>query len=70
MYRTYIHSQWYSGMGWSADRTKGTSCVGPSIPSGTGWKLSGGIQSVGRTEGTSNVYLFIPLVHWEVLNCQ
>ena len=23
-----------------------------------------------RTEGTSNVYLFIPLVHWEVLNCQ
>ena len=50
-------------------RTEGTSHdVRPSVPSGTGWTV--GIQGLGRTEGTSHVYLFIPLVRYEVLNCQ
>ena len=45
-------------------RTEGTSNVRPSVPSGTGWTV--GIQGLGRTEGTSHVYLFNPLVRCEV----
>ena len=59
---TYIHSQWYSGMGWSADRTKGTSCVGPSIPSGTGWKVGGYRVWVGLKGHPMSIYSF----HWYI----
>lgn len=45
-------------------RTEVTFHVRPSVPSGPEWTVR--IQGLGRTEGTSLVYQFIPLVRCEV----